>query len=66
MFQRRLMTNQKLNFTKTIEITGLKNAILSMENGKQPRIDKPPTEVYQEFFEQIKHDLQKRRIHFLM
>ena len=54
------ITNDENNkFTKQIQITEIKEAIQSMENGKSPGIDGIPIEFYKEFIETIKKDLQK-------
>ena len=54
------ITNEQNNkLTKQIEITEIKEAIQSMENGKSPGIDGIPIEFYKEFIEIIKKDLQK-------
>ena len=54
------ITNDENNkFTKQIQITEIKEAIQSMENGKSPGIDSIPIEFYKEFIETIKKDLQK-------
>ena len=54
------ITNEKNNkLTKQIEITEIKEAIQSMENGKSPGIDGIPIEFYKELIEIIKKDLQK-------
>ena len=54
------ITNEQNNkLTKQIEITEIKEAIQSMENGKSPGLDGIPIEFYKEFIEIIKKDLQK-------
>ena len=54
------ITNEQNNkLTKQIEITEIKEAIQSMENGKSSGIDDIPIEFYKEFIEIIKKDLQK-------
>ena len=49
---------QNQNLTKQMQITEIKQALQTMENGKSPGIDGIPIEFFKEFFELLKKDLQ--------
>ena len=49
---------QNTKLTQKIQISEIKEAIYSMENGKSPGIDGLPIEFYKDFFELLKNNLQ--------
>ena len=53
-----LTQTQNTKLTQKIQISEIREAIYSMENGKFPGIDGLPIEFYKDFYELLKNDLQ--------
>ena len=55
---------QNSKLTQKIQISEIKEAIYSTENGKSPGIDSLPIEFYKDFFELLKDNLQNTNKNF--